>query len=132
MIKKIRYKIDRGWWWTRGILWDRFNIVKCKSLPPTWNDRDQVLLHAAFQCLTDFIDKEKPWEFDASSKTIYAEYNTEVDGKAMPGMDQIVKDWKTIKRLYRWWNQRKHDYDSNPADNSMLHELINIRGYMWT
>ena len=134
---KIQYKAGRCWWWTRGIIWDKFNIVKCKSLPPTWNDRDQLLLHAAFQCLIDFIDNEKPWGFSASHNEINEAYA--VDGyicysltTVMVNTDKIIKDWDTIKVLYAWWNLRKDDYGSTSEDNKMLHKLIEIREYMWT
>lgn len=58
---RIMYKLDRGWWYLRGIVWDQFNFVKIKTLPPTWCDRDQVMLHANMQILVDFIEGEEPF-----------------------------------------------------------------------
>src|SRR4051812_47476278 len=38
--------------------WRKYNVVKVRSLPPTWVDRDRLLLHAAFQILCDVVEKE--------------------------------------------------------------------------
>ena len=138
--------LNRKWWYLRGIVWDRFNVVKCQTLPPTWNDRDQILLHVAFQCLVDFIDKEYPWAFDATNEEIckaYSIYSIDTvhlddDDKAMlgnefhSGINKVIEDWALIRELYNWWNVRKHDYGERTEDDEMLHKLIDIRGYMWT
>lgn len=49
-------------YWIKCRLWYRYNVLKIKSLPPTWCDRDHLLCHAMFQVLSDFIEKEKPDE----------------------------------------------------------------------
>ena len=36
--------------------------LKIKTLEKGWHDKDEVLLHAAFQLLTDFVEQEKPEE----------------------------------------------------------------------
>ena len=124
-------------WWTRTInwlikdpwnklkcrVWHRYNVVVCRSLPPTWCDRDHVLLHVAFQCLVDFIDLEKPWEFTATTEQIAGAYE-----------GHRTHDWEKIKQLYYWWQVRKnrHDEDAEGDDDAMLHRLIDVRGYFWT
>ncbi|MDP1712195.1 MAG: hypothetical protein Q8K86_07040 [Candidatus Nanopelagicaceae bacterium] len=62
---------------------------KIKTLCGGFHDRDEVLLHAAFQVLADFMEKEKPGEFDwsASSKSRYA--------------------WKELTYLYKWWKKTR-------------------------
>jgi hypothetical protein len=55
-----------------------------------WYDRDIILLHAAFQVLADFIEREKPdeiidWEHDESSRHI----------------------WNEITQLYKWWKEER-------------------------
>lgn len=127
----FRRKLDYLYWYVRGILWDRHNVVKCKKLPPTWCDRDYVLLHAAFQCLTDFIELEQPWQFKASDEEIRKAYED------CPELaEREVKDWEELRSLYKWWaNYTEHSpreerrYDEA---TQMLHKLINLRGYMWT
>ena len=36
--------------------------VRIHTLEKGWHDRDNILLHAAFQILVDFVDKERPDE----------------------------------------------------------------------
>ena len=66
-----------------------YNIIKINSLPSTWTDRDEVLLHASFQILTDFIEKEKPFEHFNINES------------------QNKEDWLKLKKLYKWWKKRK-------------------------
>src|SRR3990172_13300543 len=61
----------------------RINIT---TLNKKWHDKDEVLLHAAFQLLVDFVEEEHPdkvtdWSSDDAHRIA----------------------WKEIKRLYRWW-----------------------------
>jgi hypothetical protein len=60
--------------------------LKITTLHKGWTDRDEVLLHAAFQILVDFMEGERPgeiidWNFDEGHKHV----------------------WKEIKSLYKWW-----------------------------
>lgn len=62
-------------------LWYRFkckffhpyNVVKIKTLPCTWSDRDHILVHSCFQILEDFVKKERideiiDWNSDSDHK----------------------------------------------------------------
>lgn len=119
--------LHNSWYWLKCRLWYRYNVVVCKPLPPTWQDRDYLLLYAAFQILEDFIRKEQPWEFTGDVYTEYAEYNIE-------SARQRDKDWKVIRELYTWWSLRKDndEHDDYEEDTKMLHKLINMRKYLWT
>jgi len=67
-----------------------------RSLDNRWHDKDELLLHAAFQILVDFVEKERPfkhidWSYDKSHRQTAQE----------------------IKNLYAWWkNQRPQRRDS--------------------
>jgi hypothetical protein len=37
-------------------------ILKINTLEKGWSDRDHLLLHASFQILVDFVEKESPFE----------------------------------------------------------------------
>jgi len=57
------------WYWIKCRLWYKYNVLKIKTLPPTWNDRDNILVHAMFQILEDFVKKEVingniDWDYD--------------------------------------------------------------------
>ena len=72
--------------------------LKIHTLEKGWHDKDEVLLHAAFQLLIDFIEQEKPdrivnWNANALHR----------------------KAWKEIKLLYAWWKKER------PARKSPLH-----------
>src|SRR5579885_1555044 len=46
------------WYYFKCVLWKRHNVVKIRTLSPTWHDRDNMLLHASFQILVDFCEQE--------------------------------------------------------------------------
>lgn len=101
--------------------------LKIKSLKNwTWADKDTVILHACFQLLTDFVEKENidnvphSWTNDEKSKNARKEIDT----------------------LYKWWKSylskiRKGEIDSikeneiYKLENEMLIRLISIRHYLW-
>lgn len=101
--------------------------LKIKSLKHwAWADKDTVILHACFQLLTDFVEKENidihpyQWTHDENVRTIRAEIDT----------------------LYKWWKSylskiRKGKIDSikeneiYKSENEMLIRLINIRHHLW-
>jgi hypothetical protein len=100
------------------------NVLKIESLPNDWRDKDDVLLHACFQILKDFVEQEKETieiiDWTNSEETIQAK--AEIDF------------------LYNWWKQRVIN-DKNLTllderiyneDNQMLKRLIDVRKYLWT
>jgi hypothetical protein len=93
--------------------------LKINTLNNKWHDQDQIMLHAAFQCLADYIEKEKPDE-------VVDWWGTGPEAYAA---------WVEMHTLYRWWITRDHDawwtYDDD-MDDIMLKRLVEIRGYMWT
>lgn len=74
-------------------LWHRYNILKIKTLPPTWCDRNHLLVHAMFQILSDFIEKEKPdliidWDSDPEHR------------QARDKMDEILNWWENSYLIF--------------------------------
>jgi len=81
--------------------------LKIHTLEKGWYDKDELLLHAAFQLLIDFIEQEKPdkivdWNVDKAHR----------------------KAWQEIKSLYDWWKKerpaRKSPLDDNRLKNPPL------------
>jgi hypothetical protein len=136
--------------------------LKIKELKGNWHDKDEILIHASFQLLVEFIEKEKP------AKVVDWSYNAE-----------HKKAWKEMNDLYAWWKKKrplrdrkykkialpkmtekknakgsvmqvpvdkvaykkfivvakKWATDENKwlkEDQKNLHRLIDIRPYMWT
>jgi len=105
LITKIKYKYWEIWpaclrpmtmWYNlKCWAWHRYGTVRCRHLPHTWSDRRTILLHASFQILTDFIDKEClpghiEWYGDCPHQLM-------VNGVMENVMDEM-------QELYRWWN----------------------------
>ena len=71
------------------------NVLRIRSIPPKspWRDKDDVMLHACFQLLVDFVEKEKP--------------QTIVDYKHDKAQ---AAQWAEIQALYRYWTvERKRE-----------------------
>ncbi len=78
------------------------NHLKIRTLESGWCDRDELLLHADFQILVDFVEQERPaaavdWNHD----TIHR------------------RAWKEIASLYRWWKKERPARKS-PLNNKKL------------
>ena len=92
--------------------------LKIKSLPPNrrWVDRDEVMLHACFQILKDFVDKE-----DGDNHCDYDAHKDFVD---------------EVRFLYDWWEKRSYNKDlpheQSDEDDIMLIRLMLIRTQLWT
>jgi len=133
--------IHEPWYWLKCRAWHRYNVVVCCDLPVTWNDRDDLLLHASFQILKDFAEKEGELGHHMS-----ATREQIIEWYSMPELDNshAVKradDWAEVRSLYDWWEvRRKEDtpigMDEEVAqadkDSEMLCRLAKVRGYLWT
>lgn len=128
MRERLAVFAERCWYWLRkGDLsyylksaWkSRFNVVKVSTLPPTWVDRDTVMLHSCFQVLVDFVELERP---------------DIINGKN--------DDLEQLLFLYHWWTflrpsrRLRSGYEEDRAfefeDNVMLEHLVSMRGHLWT
>lgn len=108
-----RQWIHDPWYWLKCRVWYRHNVLVIHSLPPTWTDRDERLLHAAFQILVDFIEQEECSEWSHVHRTreqLIADYDTTYEGCDPEHAADIRKhaeeradDWLAIKALYDWW-----------------------------
>lgn len=150
--------IHDPWYWLKCRLWYQYNVVRIKTLPPTWMDRDQTLLHAAFQVFVDFVEKEKPNEMLQSWQEHYDDYNypPAEAGSINEFAKKRADDAQSLKDLYRWWTverpARKCPYDAitdnknkdqllaagdadvafENEDTAKLIELCKLRRNLWT
>ncbi len=97
------------------------NVLKIESLPNGWRDKDDVIFHACFQLLKDFVEQEK-------------EIIEQIDWKHT---EEIKNAKEEIDFLYNWWLERVKEEDSLEEkqyleDNRMLIRLIEIRKHLWS
>ena len=113
---KLRHRVPRvirgSWYWLKCRLWKKYNVVRVKTLPYTWNDRCELLPHAMFQILDDFVKKEcSPeiinWDADADHKAARAK------------MDELLDWWKNIYLKFD-----EHDVPERPAGLDNLDEQV--------
>lgn len=99
---------------------EKGNVLKIASLPSDWVDKDIVLLHACFQLLKDYIEREESQiPIDWNQTQEYQSAKTE------------------IYLLYEWWINRPDetnelDRQQFEIDTEMLVRLIKVRGFLWT
>jgi hypothetical protein len=84
--------------------------LKITTLTRGWHDKDNVLLHAAFQLLVDFIEQEKPDRI--------------VDWSADPAH---AAAWKELRSLYRWWTRTRPARRSPFDDEDLKRPPIETR-----
>ena len=76
-------------------------VLKIHTLDNGWHDKDEILLHAAFQLLVDFIEKEHPERINWNA-------------------DELHKQaWRELKNLYGWWKEKRPARRS-PLDDRQL------------
>ena len=96
------------------------NKLIIDTLTEEWHDKDSVMLHACFQLLKDFVEKED---------VQHMKNNWNADEK-----HNTAK--KEIDELYNWWASYAEssvpDEDSYDLENSMLIRLIKVRWALWT
>jgi hypothetical protein len=91
---RVRYmrgirKLCDAWYYIKCAVWHRYNRVHVKTLPPTWCDRCQLLPHAMFQVLDDFVKREcspgiVDWNSDEPHRTARAK------------MDELLNWWHNV------------------------------------
>ncbi|MFN7972997.1 MAG: hypothetical protein U0166_11715 [Acidobacteriota bacterium] len=78
--------------------------LRVATLGPKWIDRDEILLHVAFQVLVDFVDKERPAEV--------CDWNADARHR---------KAWSEIASLHRWWTKERPRRKYPLDDKSIPH-----------
>lgn len=76
-------------------------VLKIHTLKKGWHDKDEILLHAAFQLLVDFVEKEQPERIDWDANKMHRQA------------------WREIRSLYKWWKEKRPARRS-PLDNKRL------------
>jgi hypothetical protein len=127
------------------------NILRIDNLTDSWCDKDHVLLHACFQLLSDFVEKEIPkypfinWNIPVNKMNFVmreVQFHADKAEGVDPANTRDIK--KEFEELYIWWQQWRQreatkknsnfedDHTNYLEENEMLKRLIDLRMYMWT
>ncbi len=101
------------------------NVLKIKTLPKGWTDKNFVMLHACFQLLTNFIKKEKPFNCPSWKQS-------EEMQAAKTELIFLNNWWKKRKKLdtnFQTLNDR--NAPQNLEDSQMLMRLMKVRPFLW-
>jgi hypothetical protein len=88
----------------------RVKTLTIQTLARGWHDKDEVLLHAAFQVLVNFVETERP------DKVV--DWNaTEIHKQA----------WREVKRLYEWWKKTRPARRSPLDDKKLVKPPLDLK-----
>lgn len=138
VIASAKRKVSNTWYKVRCFFFP-FNVVRIQALPRTWVDRDDVMFHAVFQILVDFVELEKPFHAcdhrhcrkekrhtNREEMRAWVEYLNTQEYR-----DSLYPDWSTpeyrastdkyiteryqiekeILYLYEWYKDKKYEFD---------------------
>lgn len=122
-LKKLKYKIKdfslkMPFLELKYFLFDRYNVIKISTLNRNWHDRDEILEHAIFQIVRDFINKE-----------------------LRNGHIELGDEETELMNILDWWGWYRNYIDTVNYDEEQelkkvlegkLKRIIELRGYMWT
>lgn len=123
------------------------NVIKIKTLPRSYSDPREKLLHAAFAMLVEYVEEEM--------HIVDWPYMTDVEGELFPykvgepereHREKSKRAYDAMMDLYRWWTvvrpleQTRLDeiYDVeeemrlDDKDDAQLKRLADIRQYLWS
>lgn len=83
--------------------------LKIHTLKKGWHDKDEILLHAAFQLLVDFIEEEHPERIGWSADKVHRQA------------------WREIKSLYKWWKKERSARRSPLDDKKLLKPALKFK-----
>lgn len=160
-----KYRFNLWYWFTNHVysikwylvyLWSRPHLVdtrdKVYGYSGGYIDKDEQLLLASFRLLTDFVEKEKPFDIIYTDKepTLEDAQKWCCGPDTLQGLIEQHKTGQEIKALYTWWTVErpkehsvvealqwnegrfKLEADLVKKDDEMLHRLINVRQGLWT
>jgi len=83
--------------WLRYRIWERHHVLKLRYIKPGWHDKDELIIHAMFECLCRFLEDEDPDEIVCWDADVYHAHA-----------------WEEMQILYKWWKKRQDRDDDNP------------------
>jgi hypothetical protein len=97
----LRRRWNSAYNWVMNRFWRRWNRVHIKTLNEQWHDRDEVLLHAMFQILVDFVEGEEPRVLVDDPHW----YDHATCPEEIVALKRQEDSNKEIRALYKWWTE---------------------------
>lgn len=99
---KIR-QIQDGWYYLKCKYFHPYNVLKIKSLPPTWVDEDTLLVHSMFEVLRRFMEQKPNERHDYS----WPYTSKDECGMTFEEWEKYAEPhrlfWKEISDVWEWW-----------------------------
>lgn len=148
-IVKWANKINDFKWWVlhRTVPRYRYHVHKFHRLSPGWHDVDYKILHACFDFLVEYVEKEKGLETLKFQYTwlekdgLFSLEEAKESGYTYEDYQRAKEIYTEIKALYDWWksltNSDIEDLEFFSKENSelctnQLIRLIKMRRFLWT
>jgi len=158
----IYYRLKETWYWLKCYLFHPYNVIRIKSLPPTWCDKSELIRESLFQLIVDFVDKEEPflhidWDSDDGHKSaqncIIQSYKwvTKVRPELIEKSSKMLHEWgeksnENAKEQGVSWFEHISTPETDEmikvyhaleekiemTDDKILTNIIKYRGYLWT
>ena len=93
------------------------NVIKIKTLEPGYHDKPEILIHANFQILVDFVEREwgcKTLE-ELNEKVIIEEESSDSNTQWLDSAKEQNRNSREIFDLYLWWTSLRPNR-INPYD----------------
>ena len=141
LIKK-KY-MDEPYWWLRYRFIESYNKINIQSLSPDWHDKNEIMLHANFQLLVDFVEIElahmnidyfkknklkylKRRERHAKSGIDFLQWEID-DNDCKIGQYPTQSDIAKIKLdLYIWWTTERPNRKEPWSDYQIWNKVKDI------
>jgi hypothetical protein len=132
------FTLTDGWYYLSCLLWHRWNVLRIDSLGPTYTDCDTIMLHAAFQCLVNVVEKGglyEGWRLD----DIASHVAEQTEDWSRAHIARQLEGYVKIRDLYVWWTvtrpardagEYKDEHDAE--DQAKFMELAAMREWLWT
>jgi len=101
--------LTSAWYWIKHRVWRRFDRVYIRTLSPDYHDKDDIFLHACFQILVDWVEREKGLDWwGHGEETAHG-----VTSQELNSSDEAHRE---MKALYDWWTgERPKRYIEPPT-----------------
>jgi hypothetical protein len=97
-IFRWRGQLPELWYYVKCRLWRRYNTVTATTMPPTWQDADERLLHISFAILCDVVEGE-----DILHHCAWTEQEHMGADHPQTPIEPQYTSLQEIATLYDWW-----------------------------